>query len=470
MLEKIKRIVNENPSKLAYTVNEKSINYDELWTLSSNYAKLLSKEGNSPVIIYGSKDIDVIISILSCIIANRTYIPLGLCTPVFRIKKIIEMTNASLILTNENLEIDDIHCCKLDDLKQFDNDEEKSSNNDIVYIIFTSGSTGTPKGVPISKENLSNFIEWISNLDPLSKYKNVNVLNQASFSFDLSVADLYYSLCNGHTLNAFDSGCQENFNGLYSLFSKAKINVAVMTPTFMKLCLLNNDFNESNYPDFMCVYFCGEQLEVKTVEKIWSKFPNIKIINAYGPTEATSAVSAINIEKDMLNEDILPVGKVGNFAVDIKIEDEEIVLRGKSVFNGYLGNISGGYFKENDINCYKTGDIGYFKDDKLYCKGRIDNQVKFKGYRIELNDIENNINKIFGIKEACVLAKYDERNIVKTIKAFVVVDNENIDSNYIKEKLSTLIPEYMIPKTVKIIDKLPINQNGKIDRKALMNL
>ena len=468
MLRKIRKVVEKNPNKIAYKVNDECITYKELWSCAYSYAQLLKRQGTSPVVIYGHKNISVIISILACILANRTYVPVGSCTPLYRVKKIIEITNSSLVLTDNNIKLENIDCFNLEGLKKYKNCDIKKNKNDIVYMIFTSGSTGVPKAVPISKTNLNNFVTWISNLEPLCEYKNVNVLNQASFSFDLSVADLYYSLCNGHTLIALDSDIHEEFNELYNLMSE--IDVAVMTPTFMKLCLLNEEFNENKYPNFKCVYFCGEQLEVKTAKKIFSAFPNLKIINAYGPTEATSAVAAITITKEMTNEEkLLPVGEVNKFATDIEIVDDEIILKGSSVFGGYLSEHVGGYYKENGINCYKTGDIGYIKDGKLYCKGRKDSQVKYKGYRIELNDIEYNINLLEGVKECAVVAKYNDDLVVKTIKAFVVVE-DGIDRNYIKQELEKYIPGYMMPKTIKIIDKLPINQNGKIDRKALSEL
>ena len=468
MLNKIKRVVEQNPNKIAYKVNDKSITYKELWDSANKYAELLKKQGDAPVIIYGHKDINVIISILSCIISSRAYVPVGLCTPLFRVKQIIEMTKSNLVMTDEKIEIDNVDCLSLEKLNRFENNEIKEINNDIVYIIFTSGSTGIPKGVPISKSNLNNFIDWLSSLKPLCDYKDVKVLNQASFSFDLSVADLYYSLCNGHTLVAVDKDIQEDYEGLFKVLSE--VDVAVMTPTFMKLCLLNDDFNSNNYPNFKCVYFCGEELETKTARKIFERFPNIEILNAYGPTEATSAVSAINITKEMTeNLKLLPAGVVGNFATEIEIVDEEIILKDKSVFGGYLGNCVGGYYKEGNVNCYKTGDIGYIEDGNLYCKGRRDSQVKYKGYRIELNDIEYNINSIKDVKECAVIAKYNDNQKVKTIKAFVVVDN-NQTEEYVKKELEKLIPNYMMPKTIKIIDKLPINNNGKIDRKALSEL
>lgn len=468
MINKIKRIVEKNPNKIAYKVNNECITYKELWNCAYSYAQLLKRQGTSPVMIYGHKNISVVISILSCIIANRTYVPIGSCTPLYRVKQIIKITKSSLILTENNIKLDNTDCLNLEELKQYENSDIKDQKNEIVYMIFTSGSTGIPKGVPISRSNLNNFIDWISKLKPLCDYKDVNVLNQASFSFDLSVADLYYSLCNGHTLVAFENDIKENYNEIFELMFE--IDVAVMTPTFMKLCLINEDFNEKKYPNFKCVYFCGEQLEVKTVQKIFTAFPNLKVINAYGPTEATSAVSAILITKEMLNQlKLLPVGEVSTFATDIQIMDDEIVLKGKSVFGGYLSGNVGGYYSENGINCYKTGDIGYIEDGKLYCKGRKDSQVKYKSYRIELSDIEYNINLIKGVKECAVVAKYNDNLIVKTIKAFVVAD-DNIDLDYVKTKLEEYIPIYMIPKTIKLIDKLPINQNGKIDRKVLSEL
>lgn len=468
ILNKIKKIIDENPDNIAYIVNDECITYRELWNYAYDYALLLKKQGISPVIIYGHKNISVIVSILACIIANRTYVPIDESTPLLRLKKIVNMTSSSLIISDCEIKIDVIDCCSLEKLKKFENNKPKIYDNDIVYIIFTSGSTGEPKGVPISKENLNNFIEWISSLEPLCNYKNINVLNQASFSFDLSVADLYYSLCNGHTLIAFDGDIQEDCNKLFGLMKQ--IDVAVMTPTFMKLCLLNDDFTEDKYSNFKCVYFCGEQLECKLVKRIFDVFPNLKVINAYGPTEATSAVSCINITKDMTDKyRLLPVGNIKTFATDIKIIDNEIVLKGKSVFSGYLGDYVGGYYKEDNVNCYKTGDIGYIEDDNLYCVGRKDSQIKYKGYRIELNEIEYNINRILGVKECAVVAIYNDSNIVKTVKAFVVVEN-GIDVNYIRSELLKSIPYYMMPKTIKIIDKLPINQNGKINRKALCEI
>ncbi len=466
IIDKIRNISLNEPNKTAYVVGKDKITYKYLYQKANTYASYLKKQDSKPIILYGDKEIEMIISIIACLISNRPYIPIGTCTPKERIEKIIKLSNASLIITKRKIDIEDIEIKKIEDLIEYNQKDDITYKNDIAYIISTSGSTGEPKCVPISISNLENFTNWISKLNPLKKYKNKRVLNQASFSFDLSVADIYYSLYNGHTLVTEDkSSC--SFLTSNNIFAEEKINIAVMTPTYMKLCLVDDSFNEKTCPDFECVYFCGEQLEPSLVKKIYKSFPNLKIINAYGPTEATSAISAILITKEMCKDKILPVGEIDNLASNVEIIEEEIVIKGNSVFNGYLGNVVGGYYQENNINCYKTGDIGYIENKKIYCIGRKDSQIKYKGYRIELNDIEYNLKLIDGVDDAAVVAKYNENNIVKTIKAYVV---SNKETNYIKEKLGKKIPSYMMPKTIVLIDKLPLNQNGKIDRKALQEL
>ena len=465
MLNKLLRSAKNNPYKIAYKIDDEKITYKELFSKALYYSNLLKREGNTPIILYGHKEINMIVSMISCILANRTYIPVEVGTPAERIKEIMDISGATLVLTNRH--IDGVKTTRLSTLDNYKDDEIVENNNDIVYIIFTSGSTGTPKGVPISRENLDNFVRWISNYGALAKYKGIRVLNNASFSFDLSVADIFYALCNGHTLIAYSFNVVNDYDKLFEIYKKERITLSVLTPTIAKLSLLNPAFNSRNYPHLDCFYFCGEQLDKSLVKKIMLSFPRIKIMNAYGPTEATSAVSMIKIQKNMLDEDYLPVGEVNRSATEIEIESKEIVLKGKSVFNGYLSQKSSKHYKEDGINCYKTGDLGYIDDNKLYCLGRKDHQVKFKGFRIELGEIENNLKNIDKVKDAIVLAKYNDLGIVTTIKAFVI---SRLSEDEIKKELSKKVPYYMIPKSFIFLKKFPINKNGKIDRKELGKL
>lgn len=464
------KIVENNKSKIAYKVNNDSITYYELWNKSNELAKSLKAEGTSPILIYGHKSINMFISIIACLIANRTYIPIDRNIPKDRIEKIVESSEASLLISNEQICVSNIKCMTVDEINENFKDKATfdTAENKIAYIIYTSGSTGEPKGVPISYENLENFSDWILKVIPNNKI--LNVMNQASFSFDLSVADIYYSLLSGCTLVALEKESQNQLSSILNILKNEKINLMVVTPTFIKLLMLDNEFNEESFPELKSIYFCGELLEVVTAKKLLKRFQNLEIINAYGPTEATSAVSSILIDEKMLEYDYLPVGKIDEAAVNIEIIEDEIVLKGKSVFGGYLNLTSKNCFLEENINCYKTGDIGKIENNLLYCLGRKDQQIKYMGYRIELGDIENNLLKIDEIREAVVVADYKEdTSIVKNIKAFITVSCD-ISINDIKNKLKKVLPEYMIPKKISILDKIPVNDNGKFDRKKLKNL
>ncbi len=473
MLQKIRQFAEQHPQKTAYRINGAEITYGALLSQADAAADLLRRQGDGTVILYGHKEIPMIVGILACLIARRTYVPVDVSTPSLRLKSIVSLTGASLILTEQTLcgaDIQNVECASVTALKCHANAEAFDCCADIAYIIFTSGSTGEPKGVPIFRRSLNHFAEWICSLRPLCDYGNAVVMNQASFSFDLSVADLCYALCSGHTLVACDHSTQADYQQVFALMQSEKISVTVTTPTFYKLCLTNPEFCAAQFPHLQCAYFCGEILENRTARKLLERFPQLQILNAYGPTEATSAVSCSLITHEIAEtQAVLPVGDAACFAADISIRDGEIVLKGESVFHGYLEGRAGGHFIEDGEHCYRTGDLGSLHDGMLFCKGRMDTQVKFKGYRIELSDIEQNILRLDGVRDCVVTAKRNDAQIVKTIQAFVLAD-PTITPVDIRAALAKRLPPYMIPKTIRILEQFPVNSNGKTDRKALSTL
>lgn len=473
MLNNLLTILKNGKDKIIYQINTESITYYECYQRVLELSENLKKQGTSSVIIYGHKSINQFISILACVVAKRCYIPIDVWIPKNRIEEIIWLSHSTLVIKNEEVELSEIENLTVDELNQqyYDKVSKNTSDNKIAYIIFTSGSTGKSKGVPITYDNLNHFIEWITNLKEFKNLFDFRVLSQASFSFDLSVMDIYFSIYKNATIIAVDGKTKKDIGKLYHIIKKEKIHFLVMTPTFSKMLLLEESFQEENFPDIQYMFFCGECLEKTTAKKIQNRFSNITLINAYGPTEATCCVSLVEITASMLDQEYLPVGRLDTSAVKIEINNEEIVLKGKSVFNGYLGGInSQNCFQENHLNCYKTGDLGKIKDNLLYCNGRMDNQIKYQGYRIELGDIDNNLLKVIGVREAVAIAKHKEdSSVVKFIKAFVVVD-ENIHEQDIKKQLSLLVPSYMIPKKIVILDSMPVNTNGKYDRKKLEEL
>ena len=439
MIDNIENIFLEYFDRIAINIDGKKITYNRLL----NDAKELSKKlygCNTNVIVYGHKEYYMIVAFIACLLANKTYIPIDISVPKNRIRKIIDDSKSELIIT----EYDGFNLTNI--LKDNAN-YGKDKKSEFAYIMYTSGSTGNPKGVPISRTNLNNFINWISNSE-LKKYKKITVFNQANFNFDLSIMDIYYSIFNGHTLVITSKDLFVNINDIYIIL-KRNINMLVVTPSFFNLLMINNEFNSENYKDIECIFFCGETLDKNLVKRIYDRFKNIEIINAYGPTEATCAVTFVKIEKHMLKNN-LPIGIKTNAACNISVNNSEIILSGKSVFNGYLNS-------NMTITKYKTGDYGFFKDGLLYFNGRRDDTIKLNGYRINLNDIKNNILNIEGVIDAIVYTRKKDKKIIR-IESKVVLIDKRID---VKKELSLLLPKYMVPKKIYIVDKINLNNNMK---------
>ncbi len=474
-IERIRRNVEQWPDRIAYSFRKDRLSYRELWEKSTAFARALQRRQVNTCVLFGGKEKQMPAAMLGSLLAGTTYVPVTESTPPLRLQQILEACRADCVISSRAPVLSSIPwlgaetlCAEGEAISSLQTADDKPA-----YIIFTSGSTGVPKGVPISRENLDNFTDWILSIPELAAQRNANVLNQASFSFDLSVADLYYALCGGHELHALDPALSMDPAGLHNFWKDAEINVAVVTPTFLKLCLTDPSFCAEEVPALNVVYSCGERLDPGLASKLLKRFPKLTLLNAYGPTEATSAICAIKITKEMTAQQRLPVGTLREAACEIRIENGEIVLKGKSVFSGYLGNSTGGHFLEDGVNCFRTGDIGEVSGNLLYCDGRKDRQIKWKGYRIELDEIERQLAALPGVKSCAVIAKRSSKGDIRCVKAFVVPEKECQDTEKagregeLRSLLSRSLPEYMIPKSFEFISTLPVNSNGKLDRKEL---
>lgn len=502
ILEKIKMNAKRDPDRAVMrtqlSCGEMILRWGELDLLSDRLASYLITElkTRTPVIVYGHKNPLMLVCFLACVKAGRAYCPIDVNVPLSRTEAIINEVKPEIILATEplDLQIDNLKTLAqiTDIISSFDvtvKENDYVQADDVFYIIFTSGSTGTPKGVQITRDCLDHFIHWAVTLGNGTDDSQHRVfLNQAPFSFDLSVMDLYLCLYTGGTLWALSKGVQSDMKALYASLSSSDVNIWVSTPSFADVCLADPVFSEALMPQLTDFYFCGEVLTNKTVERLTSRFPSAKVVNTYGPTESTCAITQVIITEE-LNKSCspLPVGKpkagtwlfITDEAGESVAEGEkgEIVIAGDSVSTGYWHNeernkksfglrtIDG-----KDYRTYKTGDEGYVVDGMLYYCGRIDNQVKLHGYRIELEDIESNLLKVSGIVQAVVLPKYRDGKVTSLV-AGVVSSVEPVDDRQeaqrIKDELKAVLPEYMIPKKIKFVPDIPRTNNGKIDRKAM---
>lgn len=501
ILDKITENAQKNPDRIVFVQDTLEYREELTWAQLNDYSDYLAEyieneaDSKTPVVVYGHKNPLMIVCFIACVKSGRAYCPIDTSVPLSRVNAIIDEVNPDVILAVEPLETsrsviscEQIKSIVSNGVNRIDRGHYVNAD-DVFYIIFTSGSTGTPKGVQITRDCLDNFIAWAVTLgNGVGDDKHYTFMNQAPFSFDLSVMDLYLCLYTGGTLWTLPKNIQNDMKLLLESLGKSGANVWVSTPSFADVCLTDPMFSEKLMPGLTDFLFCGEILTNKTVKRLMGRFPNSKIINTYGPTESTCAITEVEVTPE-LNETCspLPVGVPKN-GTWLRIMDEngnimpegesgEIVIVGDSVSVGYFNNAernkkSFGVTTQDgkEYRFYRTGDAGYLVNGMLHYGGRIDLQVKLHGYRIELEDIESNLLKISGIDQAVVLPKYRDGK-VSSLVAGVVCRNKPEDENAavtdIKEELKKNLPDYMIPKKIRFIDDVPRTANGKVDRKTL---
>lgn len=495
------------PERTAICCDGQSVTYKELELYSERLARHIEQQcgqNYAPIAVYGHKHPLMPAAFLACVKSGRAYCPIDTSVPDSRVEMILDALDSPILLSLSPLHADcrdkrilslqDIDVMVHTDLSRMDNRmgdtvPEPVSGDDIFYIIFTSRSTGTPKGVTITERNLSNFLDWSITLGTSTNAKKGKVfLNQAPFSFDLSVMDLYTCLAVGGTLWCLTKDVQKDYQKLLESLKRSDAAIMVSTPSFADVCLSDPAFAQTALPNLGLFLFCGETLANRTARRLLERFPSAKVMNTYGPTESTVAVTQVEITPELAaGTSPLPVGrpKPGTTlqicGPDGRVlpegEKGEIIILGNTVSPGYYQNTLQTEkhfftYTEEGIPAqgYRTGDKGYLKDGMLYYCGRIDLQIKLHGYRIELEDIENNLLRLPQIEKAAVLPNIKDGR-VKSISAYLVCPGmtapERTYAEMLKESLRTFLPEYMIPKKLIFMDRLPMTGNGKVDRKAL---
>lgn len=486
------------PDKTAYADEKKEITFEQFRRQARAVACELVLRGlfKKPVAVFLEKGVDVLVSFMGAAYSCNFYSPIDVDMPGSRVNKILEVLEPAAVITTASLrEVFSQYAYSgefllLDEMlstdRQQDTEREerleavrrKGIDTDILYVLFTSGSTGVPKGVTINHRAVIDYIDWVTETFEITEKDSFG--NQAPFYFDNSILDIYSTLKTGATTYIIPKTLFAQPVLLLEYLKEKRINTIFWVPSALIVVAKLKAFRNVDLSDTLRrVLFCGEVMPNKQLN-VWRKFlPKVQYANLYGPTEIADACTYYIVDREFADEEPLPIG-VPMPNTDILVLNEkdepvageesgELCVRGTSLSMGYYKNPekTREAFVQNPLNTavpeliYRTGDIvRYNERGEIIYLSRKDFQIKHMGHRIELGEIETAVSSLEEISLCCCL--YDEKR-----QKIVLFIEEELDKAYINERISRLVPEYMLPNKLIRMEKMPINANGKIDRVKL---
>jgi amino acid adenylation domain-containing protein/non-ribosomal peptide synthase protein (TIGR01720 family) len=495
-----------------------AMTYKTLNEKSNELAFLLREKGAEPDTIIGiltPPSIEMIIGILGILKAGAAFLPIDPDSPEERIRYMLADTGAKILLTTRILSEKNIikkEMIYLEDCKEKEGIHHSSDQfityhySNLAYIIYTSGTTGNPKGVIVKNGNLVNYVTWFSNETDLT-HKDKSLLT-SSFAFDLGYTSIFPSILTGGQLHVVSKDLYLSPDDLLLYIGNHGISYLKVTPSLFSTLVDSPLFSKKMVQDLRLIVLGGEAIRLEDVEKAHALCCDTRIMNHYGPTEATigSVARFIDFDRFDMYKTRPTIGRpIANTAVMIldrhfnvmpKGAAGELCIAGAGIAAGYLNRpeLTSEMFDQDfqddqdekglkkrtgkysftplplylSTPLYRTGDLArWLPDGNIEFLGRVDHQVKIRGYRIELEEIENRLRLHEEIEDALVAAKED-KNGFKYLCAYIVtaagITNEAVEY---RKYLSQFLPEYMLPSYFVCLDAFPLTANNKIDHRAL---
>ena len=466
--------------KLAVICGNENKTYREIYEESfaiSNHLSRMNLPPNSNIGVMPKRTTEFISVILGILNAGHAYMPIPLEFPTNRVKEMMDYSRAPLMYFHSEIE----HGAQGPHWYCYDKILMEESHNrfqsidvdrkNTVYIIYSSGTSNTPKAVMIPDEAVVSFFKSVKTR--LAFTGNERLISVCSVSFDLSIFELLISMAFGMTIILCDDDSYQP-KGICELIQKHKADTIIATPSMMKY-ILSYSKGQEKISSLQTIMLGGEILSDSLVNEI-RKFTKGKIVNVYGPCETTMFVTTaevkegelITIGKPLSNCKLILLDKTGCEVTDGTIG--EICIIGSNVGKGYISlpNLNKEKFGEIDgVRYYMTGDLGKRLEngDFVFC-GRQDNQLKINGFRIELEEIENALAMYDGIKNVVVLPQISVNSEYTQLNCYYTADME-ISAVKLREYLSKKLPYYMRPSHFIRAEFIPLNENGKVNRKII---
>lgn len=476
----------------AVIFRSQQLSFRELESRSNQLAHHLSRLGIKPrtmVPIMVSRGINMIVGLLGIMKAGCAYVPIDGSFPAERVDFILKDINAGMIILDDTVADLFRGNNRVSVTVNMDADADKIaqenverllvdiSPSDLAYVIYTSGSTGTPKGVMVEHRNLASLTHNLTQRWGMRKGMRIGAMGP--YTFDLSVLELVCVLAIGITIVLID---ETDPAVIWRQLEEHQVNVVQLTPSRLNLLTYaETDLSPLRRLEILMVG--GEHLQERTFRRLKEELKEVRIYNVYGPTEATVWSSSLAIheseilgigtpllyERLYITDDqgnLLPVGLTG-----------EICIGGSGVARGYLNKaeltaekfVPDRFGRKPGARLYRTGDIGkQMADGTFVFLGRKDDQVKIRGYRIEIGEVENALLRVTGIEHAAVKCVTDKGG--NNLLVGYYVSQQELSNQDIIAQLKDVLPSYMVPSVLTKLSAIPLNNNGKIDRKALPDL
>ncbi len=481
-----------SPHATALEFGDRKLTYSEFNRRANKLARYLRSLGigrNDLVAVFMERSLEMMVAIYGIMKAGGAYVPLDPEYPPERLAFMMEDAATSVVLTQQALRSKvpgsnaDVICLDVDgDAIEREQDHDlvpQSGIDDLAYVIFTSGSTGRPKGVMNSHRGICNRILWMQSEYGLDA--GDAVLQKTPLSFDVSVWELFWPLLVGARLAIAAPGDHRDPARLAALIEQHRITTLHFVPSMLQLFI--EAANLGVCGGLRRLFCSGEALPYDLQERFFSCLPEVELHNLYGPTEAAVDVSYWQCRPGD-DRRVVPIGRpVANTQLYI-LDDQlqpvpigvagELHIGGTQVALGYLNRpdltaaafISDPFSEHPGARLYKTGDLARFlPDGNIEFLGRIDHQVKMRGLRIELGEIEFRLRQQDAVTECVVVLREDIPGDQRLVA--YLVTNTQADIGDITANLRRVLPDYMVPSHILVLDEMPLGPSGKLDRKAL---
>ena len=480
------------PDQTAIFDSGKSYSYGTFKRDIENLSEKMLNLGILPeqiVAVAIDRNYNYFVSIMAILCCGASFLPIDPTLPSSRKQFFCTDSCASLILIDHELSdlVENIPALNVSEIENQckDNVPKTTCNPEsIAYIIYTSGSTGVPKGVKISRKALANFISGALGLYKITDKDHV--LQFSSLAFDASIEEIFTSFCSGAAIYLRTDEMLLP-SELLSFSHQHQISVWDLPTAFWRQVIQSDIYLSAPPPESLRLVIIGGEAVSTNDIALWNKRKtHHQLFNTYGPTETTVVALAFEIKTGYESESTVPIGQtLPGYKLYITDNNRHIVpegiagellIAGESLALGYVNRESEQnkafiWFDTPDEGlqrCYCTGDlVSTNKDGIIYYQGRVDNQIKIRGFRVELGEIEQQICSINGV-ETCVVAVSANAAEEKSIYAFYTEKNAETNSQAIKDELRKKLPAYMVPEMILKVDEIPLNGNGKVDKKRLI--